>query len=220
MRLIGTLLILVVTISTPVVAKRITCYPKKYPLLELIDKFKKLQGTSSPFVHNVDLATLYMIASIHESYTICQPLGPKSHLQWGRFIPPDENMKQKIIFWDGEITGKEFLLKALNILKEEPSQYEAGRNYDNFKMGWIYEKLGETDKAIAIYNETYKVESKKIANSLDCRLKQCNELMATVESLQFLSRIYDKVGEVKKKEELVNLIKKFEKQRVRNHALL
>ncbi|WP_408098925.1 hypothetical protein ACJVC5_08400 [Peredibacter sp. HCB2-198] len=169
---------------------------------------------------NRDLATLYMIGSIHESYTICEPFGENKKQEWGNFIPPSEESIHKIIFWDGTIKNTSYLYKAIHYLKEDTPQEKAYDEHDKLKLGWIYERLGETKKAILLLEETFKTESQKIDKSFACKEGQCGELMATVESLQLLHRIYQKKGDKKKMKEYDQLIKYYEKKRIFSDALI
>jgi hypothetical protein len=66
-------------------AKRQACSPKKFLLSDLITKVKKIDENVSDPLNKLHLATMYMIASIHDSYTICAPYGTGKEQEWGSF---------------------------------------------------------------------------------------------------------------------------------------
>lgn len=206
---------------SPVLANLAPCAKGSYSIKDLIDKIVEIKDKVEPNqCLNRDLATMYMIGSVHESYMICgpRPSSLKNHLEWGHFMSQGQHKINKIIFWDGEVKKKEYLLKARELLKQDYPKEKGCHKWDRFKLGWVYENLGEVEKAIAIYEETFKENSKKL-NTFDCKVDQCRELMATVESLQFLKRIYEKKNDHKNVAELEKLIKEYEKRRVFSRAL-
>lgn len=202
--------------TSSVLAKKRPCDARTYKVKDLIGKIIEFKDK----VHldtclNRSLATMYMIGSVHESYLICGPWpsSPMKHLEWGHFMSQPRHKINKIIFWDGEIKNKEYLLKAKELLIKDYPEEKDCHDIDRFKLGWVYEKLGETEKAITLFEETFNEYSKKL-NTFDCSMDQCGELMATVESLQFLKRIHEKKDDHKKVLELEKLIKEYEKKRV------
>lgn len=213
------ILVFSLTLSTITHSKRIACWPKSFLVKDLVAKIIELKKTAPYPGINHDLATMYMIGSIHESFVICEPFGPKRSLKWGEFVPTPQEKIDKIIFWDdGEVKNKEYLLKAKELLTCDDSNEKTSHEYDRFKLAWLYEKLGNTEKAIALYEETYKEKSKKVQTALFCRMMQCWELMATVESLQHLHNIYEKKSDTKKMLELKKMIQEYEKLRVFSQA--
>lgn len=64
-------------------------------------------------------------------------------------------------------------------------------------------------------HESYTIkESSKIKNSAFCKMSQCNELLATIESLQYLKRIFEKMNKRDKVLATEKLLNKYEKMRV------
>lgn len=202
--------------TSPVLALLPPCAEGTFKVKDLIDKIIKIQDKVEPDrCINRDLATMYMVGSVHQSYLICgpHPSNPNKHLRWGHFMPQDQHKIHKIIFWDGEVKNKEYLIQVKELLTRDYPEEKGCHALDRFKLGWVYEKLNEIEKAIAIYEETFKENSKKLNNSR-CRVKQCYELVATVESLQYLKRIHEKKNDVKRVAELEKLIKEYENKRV------
>lgn len=103
------------------------------------------------------------------------------------------------------------LIKGYPIVKD---YHESER----LKLGWVYEKLSDFDRALAIYDQVFREESVKIDQESSCKLGQCTELKATVESLQFQYRIYKEKKDQQKMSELKKLIDYYEKKRVFSRA--
>jgi tetratricopeptide (TPR) repeat protein len=190
------------------------CFEQEMILENVIKRIHEIRNAKPYKGSHKDLATMHMIASIHKTYLFCEPFGPNALSEWGAFLPLDDHVKQKIIFWDGEVRDVNHLNEAKKLLLQDFPQDRDYHRHDKLKLGWVFEKLGETKKAIIIYKETYIKESSKIKNSAFCRMSQCSELLATIESLQYLKRIFEKMNKRDKVLETEKLLNKYEKMRV------
>lgn len=215
LRLLATIVVVVLLpfYGSQSFAFRPACNVKSFSLEKLINDVIEVNRENPSDNFNYDLATMYMIASIHESYVICTPFPARKYPGWGTFPDPEKEINKKIIFWDGVVRDKSYLRKALSLGREK------GITSD-LRLGWIYEKLGDTDKAISLYEKTFKDNHRKLDQVLLCKVKFCSELMATVESLTYLQRIYQKKKNKKKVEEIESLIKEFRGKIVLNPSYM
>ena len=194
-----------------------TCKDKKVSIDELIQKIeaKKNAPQNKGGLNNfesiqIQLAKANMIGSVQNTLNVCVPYTPKPTDVW--HLP--SNTKDTfvgIIFWDGNITNMDRLNTALSLMEQELSK--APPKYDKFYdlyLAWMYEKKGLVDKAIPLYEKTLKGSSPYISKS-DCELSPCPEIFATIESLNFLARIYYGKHDDKKVKEIRKEIDKYEK---------
>lgn len=196
---------------TSAYSKRQACSPKEFLISDLISKVKKIDKESPDPKNKLHLATMYMIASIHDSYTICAPYGSWKEQEWGHFMNIYDD-EPKVVFWNGDVKNKSYLIKAKEVLKTNEFKSKDLYRYNSFMLGWVYFKMDETDKAIDIFQKTYEQESVKVDKSFFCKTYMCIELRLTLESLQYLHNIYEKKKNKEKMFELETLIAKYRKK--------
>ncbi|WP_408098926.1 hypothetical protein ACJVC5_08405 [Peredibacter sp. HCB2-198] len=191
------------------------CNKKEIRTSDLVKEIKRLKKEATNLHLDQDLATSLMIASVTEAIIICAPAkNTKFSKSWGWFVPQDENKPKKIIFWEGPVRDKKYLNEASLLLSQNKHPY------DELKLAWVNEKLGDFDKAIHLYGKTYKTQSQKIGQTVSCKEEQCEELMATSESLKGLLRIYEIRKDEKEILKLKKLINEYEQKRVFSDVLI
>lgn len=204
------LLFLFVWFSSLVHARTVPCKRETLPVKDLLEKIIQTNKSEPGLQHSKDLILMYLISSVHTSYTYCKPRSPSSSSgsgSWGRFNTSSKN-DADYAFWDGDVKDKQPLYLALELLKSESEKEEASEKLQNkFKMAWIYEKLGDFDKALVLYKEVFETASVFLKKNEYCKGYPCMELRLTVDTLMFQLRIYESQKLPDKAKELIEPLK-------------
>lgn len=204
-------LILLVTIlmSSVTLAKQLPCYKETLPVSSIIERIEQVNASNPNPKFLKDLTMMYMISSVQNTFEFCGP--SKSLLlknqDWGYVIS-----SSSFIFWDGNVIKPSPLIEALKILNSEKPVGDKAIAENEIKRGWIYEKLGETEKALSLYEKAFN-KSSKLIDEDDPTVFLSSIIPVTLDSLKFQIRIYESQGKSSKAGELAKKLNSFKKKK-------
>lgn len=182
------------------------CHETKASVPEIIAKIKTLRKINDNYHLALDLAIAYMVGSVHDDFMVCSPAYILRDKDWGSFRPHKRGEPWEYITWDGNVKRKQYLQKAEVILNELGFEEGSWHLYLKLYLGWIYEKQGKLKEAIAVHQFVIEKGIELVEKNFTCKLEPCGQLMATLESLKFLKRIYKAQGKKEKIKEIDSLL--------------